>query len=270
MSDRGGDGKADDEDGFLQRWSRRKRGVEAGDAPPEAGVDLADAESDAGPVMMPLGAGRMIVEPSMLYPAPEADEDAEAAHAEDDGASNESDSDKGQSRSTGAVSEEDITALEAIDIDAMDYDADFTPFMRAGVPDVLRRRALRKLWSTNPILANLDGMNDYDEDFTDAKLAVAVLKTAFKPIGGYMTDEEIAAQERLGREHEYDEDGNWIGEQTEVADADGTETKAESEDDDRVADAGDATAEAALPTEGEAAADEDDDDLDDDGDTDFG
>src|SRR3989304_5459804 len=52
------------------------------------------------------------------------------------------------------------------DIDGMDDSSDFTVFLQAGVPEVLRRRALRKLWRVNPVLANLDGLNDYDKDYT--------------------------------------------------------------------------------------------------------
>ncbi len=51
------------------------------------------------------------------------------------------------------------------DIDSLDKDSDFTPFMADGVPEELKRLALRKLWVSDPVLANLDGLNDYDEDF---------------------------------------------------------------------------------------------------------
>ena len=34
--------------------------------------------------------------------------------------------------------------------------------MREGVPEFLKKQALRKLWLSSPILANLDGLNDYD------------------------------------------------------------------------------------------------------------
>lgn len=51
------------------------------------------------------------------------------------------------------------------DIETLTYQSDFTVFLRDGVPDVLRRMALAKLWRTDPILANLDGLNDYDEDY---------------------------------------------------------------------------------------------------------
>jgi len=51
------------------------------------------------------------------------------------------------------------------DIDSLDKDSDYTVFLRDGVPEALRQRALRKLWLSDPVLANLDGLNDYDGDF---------------------------------------------------------------------------------------------------------
>ncbi|PTB95899.1 DUF3306 domain-containing protein, partial [Marinobacter sp. Z-F4-2] len=43
---------------------------------------------------------------------------------------------------------------------------DITGFMRKEIPEFLRRKALRGLWKSNPVLAVLDGLNDYDEDYT--------------------------------------------------------------------------------------------------------
>ncbi len=57
---------------------------------------------------------------------------------------------------------------------------DFSMFMNKAVPDRLRRRALRKLWLSNPLLANVDGLVDYGEDFTDRALAVENLQTAYQ------------------------------------------------------------------------------------------
>src|SRR5699024_8844718 len=45
-------------------------------------------------------------------------------------------------------------------------------FLRAGVPTRLRNRALRRMWLSDPVFANLDGLNDYEEDFTDAATVV--------------------------------------------------------------------------------------------------
>ena len=52
------------------------------------------------------------------------------------------------------------------DIETLGPDSDYTPFMRENVPEELRRLALRRLWRSNPIFANLDGLNDYDENFS--------------------------------------------------------------------------------------------------------
>ncbi len=58
-----------------------------------------------------------------------------------------------------------IAAEDLPDIDSLDKDSDYTPFMQDGVPEALKRLALRALWLSDPVLANLDGLNDYDEDF---------------------------------------------------------------------------------------------------------
>ena len=80
--------------------------------------------------------------------------------------------------------------LVGVEVEALDYDADFTRFMQKDVPEALRKRALRQLWRSDPILANVDGLNDYDDDFTDAALAVKVLETAHKIGRGYLDDDD--------------------------------------------------------------------------------
>ena len=52
-------------------------------------------------------------------------------------------------------------------------------FMRREIPERLRRRALRKLWPSNPVLACLDGLNDYDVDYTAAATDAPGVRTAF-------------------------------------------------------------------------------------------
>ena len=39
-------------------------------------------------------------------------------------------------------------------------------FLESQLPRRLKNRALRALWRSNPVLACLDGLNDYDDDFT--------------------------------------------------------------------------------------------------------
>ena len=63
-------------------------------------------------------------------------------------------------------------------IESLTGDSDFTPFLKKGVPTLLKRAALRKLWSTDPVLANLDGLNDYDDNFIKMG-AGKIVKTAY-------------------------------------------------------------------------------------------
>ena len=66
---------------------------------------------------------------------------------------------------------------------------DFSAFMKTGVPEFLRKRALRVLWRSNPVLANLDGLNDYDDDFRSPELTQKVLATAYKVGRGLLRDD---------------------------------------------------------------------------------
>ncbi|SDY40734.1 Protein of unknown function [Jannaschia faecimaris] len=53
-------------------------------------------------------------------------------------------------------------------------------FMAKQVPQHIRNRALRSLWRSNPVLACVDGLNDYDGDFTGNGLKDGVLKTSYQ------------------------------------------------------------------------------------------
>ncbi len=82
-------------------------------------------------------------------------------------------------------------AAEAIDIDALDYDSDYSAFFKDGVPTVLRQKAMRLLWRSNPILANVDGLCDYDENFGDPALILEKFESAYRIGKGYLFEEDI-------------------------------------------------------------------------------
>ena len=65
---------------------------------------------------------------------------------------------------------------------------EFSTFLRAAIPVHLKRRALRRLWGSNPVLANLDGLNDYDGDFTGGGVAPGQLQTAYRVGKGFLRD----------------------------------------------------------------------------------
>jgi hypothetical protein len=64
-----------------------------------------------------------------------------------------------------APPERELTDADMPPLDSLTANSDFTPFMSPGVSDGLRRLALRKLFS-QPAFNITDGLNDYDEDFT--------------------------------------------------------------------------------------------------------
>ena len=99
----------------------------------------------------------------------------------------------------------DIELLEELglpDPDSMMMGDDFSAFMSKAVPDRLRRRALRRLWLANPALANLDGLLDYGEDFTDSATVIENMQTAYQ-VGKGMTEHVLEmvrqAEEKAAR-----------------------------------------------------------------------
>ncbi len=192
MSERGDD--------FLSRWSRRKAEARGG-----------GLHKKAEPVHKP---GRMRTdapEPKQREPGAEAEAplareaalgEEQAPAAAQESAVKESEPDEGA----------ELEEYENFDFDSLNYKSDYTRFMKQGVPEAVRRRALRMLWQSNPILANIDGLNDYDEDYTDAALAVKVLTSNYKPGLGHLTEEERIAS--------YSEEARKAGEQSSEDDSD--------------------------------------------------
>ncbi|EEW59996.1 conserved hypothetical protein [Ruegeria sp. TrichCH4B] len=88
-----------------------------------------------------------------------------------------------------------LAELDLPDPDTLGPGDDFKAFLTEAVPARLKTRALRRLWVTNPVLANVDGLIDYGEDFTDAAMAVENIQTAYQ-VGKGMTAhvEELARQ----------------------------------------------------------------------------
>lgn len=73
-----------------------------------------------------------------------------------------------------------LSKFDLPDPDTLKLGDDIKGFMSKAVPEHLRRRALRKLWRTNPVLACLDGLNDYDGDFTDRAHVRPAIQTAYQ------------------------------------------------------------------------------------------
>jgi len=150
---------------FLSRWARRKAEAKTAAHP---GMDELPPTAPAAPPVAdgeptPLAEPR---EPDMLRDAP-PDEETRA---------------------------EWISKLETIDLETLNYKDDFTVFMRSWVPQALRNRALKRLWSTSDVFDVLDGLAEYDEDYSDAATIIGEIKTSWKPGRGYAPDEAAAGE----------------------------------------------------------------------------
>ena len=88
-----------------------------------------------------------------------------------------------------------LAELNLPDPETLQPGDDIKGFMAQAVPDRLRRRALRQLWKLNPVLANVDGLVDYGEDYTDAACVIENLQTAHQVGKGMLAHVEALAAE---------------------------------------------------------------------------
>lgn len=92
--------------------------------------------------------------------------------------------------------EEILEELGLPDPDTLEAGDDVSVFMKDVVPARLKTRALRRFWRLNPVLANLDGLVDYGEDYTDAAMVVENMKTGYQVGKGMLAHiQEMARQE---------------------------------------------------------------------------
>lgn len=88
-----------------------------------------------------------------------------------------------------------LAELELPNPDEMQAGDDFSAFMKETVPAVLRNRALKRLWTSNPVLANVDMLVDYGEDFTAEADPVGIVKTIYRVGKGMLPDAEEVVEE---------------------------------------------------------------------------
>jgi Protein of unknown function (DUF3306) len=73
-----------------------------------------------------------------------------------------------------------LRELSLQDPDQMVAGDDFSAFLRDEVPQRLQRRALRALWRSNPVLACVDDLLDYGDDFKAEGMGGVVIRTAYQ------------------------------------------------------------------------------------------
>jgi hypothetical protein len=98
-------------------------------------------------------------------------------------------------------------------IEELTAESDYTAFLAKDVPEALTRAALRKLWTSDPVFANLDGLNHYDEDYNVIDKAITLAQTGYHPERGYLdaladkgeaTPSEAERKESVSPEEEAD------------------------------------------------------------------
>jgi hypothetical protein len=93
--------------------------------------------------------------------------------------------------------EDDAAILERLglpDPDTLKKGDDFAAFMARAVPLHLRNRALRRLWRSDPVLACVDGLNDYDDDFLTGSTGNGPIRTAYQVGKGMLAHVERMAE----------------------------------------------------------------------------
>jgi hypothetical protein len=116
-----------EKEGFLSRWSRRKR--DAVEQP------LAEAAPDA-----PLAEGTLPEAPAEDQPPP--------------------------ARTACPIPEvPEIDPASLPPVESLTIESDFAQFLRPGVPTLLRNAALRRMWSLDPAIRDYIGPVDYQWDF---------------------------------------------------------------------------------------------------------
>lgn len=75
-------------------------------------------------------------------------------------------------------------------IDELTAESDYTVFLGKNVPEQIKRAALRKLWLSDPVFANLDRLNDYDDDYSIVESVVSTVRTSYQVGKGYVDEVE--------------------------------------------------------------------------------
>lgn len=83
---------------------------------------------------------------------------------------------------------------EAIDLETLTDTSDYAPFLRPGVPALLKQAALRKLWRSNPVFAGFDGLFDHDLNYRWSGDQSEVVKTAWKVGQGLLGKDEATGK----------------------------------------------------------------------------
>lgn len=252
----------------LSRWSRLKKKGGADEREEREVLESRDvaqkavAEAEPETFKLPGGVQVRHFVPAMapLAPDPEDDDDRLTrgiGHTEDEGG--EPDPDALKDGPSEDLAEDDIVnppMTEADDdlfdgiedeelteeqeelvatlppLESLNGESDFTPFMREGVPEFIKRKAMRILWRANPLFGFRDGLNDYDEDYNVVHKIIEEGFGAYKVGRGHLSEEELQKMmpERAKRAFDEDEEDEESEENEEGIEAESDDNSYEQTD----------------------------------------
>ena len=108
---------------------------------------------------------------------------------------------QGEDEFEGKSDDEVLSILELPDPETLKLGDTVEKFMDGRVPERIRARALRAFWKTNPVLANIDGLDEYCDDYTDAAMVIENLQTIYEVGKGY-AEQALDALESLADDEE--------------------------------------------------------------------
>jgi hypothetical protein len=167
---------SDKDESFVRRWSRLKR---AGLPSPKRSSGFAQA---GGATVAPRKAGGAA--PVALARATPAGEPVPAAAKTPPGA------DEKRPRTP----EEEALIKDLPSIESLTKDSDVTAFFKDGVPEDLRQKALKRLWSVDPQFDVVDVFTEYGGDYTKMDPIDSVTQTIYKVGTGFLSPKELAEQ----------------------------------------------------------------------------
>lgn len=227
-------------EGRLRRWSRLKTDGDAdtGDQPPPDVPATEEGYAAPDPHAMPGGAAirRGATVPAMASLV--IDEVADDVVGAEEDVADVSAVDTAPAEDPPLTPEEEAIVKDLPPFESLTKDSDYTPFLADKVPEFIRRRALSILWRSDPVLANLDGLNDYDENFRVIDTLISAAKDTIYRVGkGYEKDDEEPIVEEAdtdGKASEGTDDGasEMAGDVTEKSVGQPVEQSADANDSD--------------------------------------
>jgi hypothetical protein len=129
---------------------------------------------------------------SRLKQQARAEEEREKAPPADDKPAAEGDADENKEE----TKEKPFDPADLPPVESLTKDSDYSPFMRADVPEELRQKALRRLWASDPVLSSPELFDMHTLDYNAVPTFPEGVRTAFRVGRGILDAFELEAEEK--------------------------------------------------------------------------